>query len=148
MISLYLQFFLLTGGGYCSEACYCFIVPARSKYQTRCYFCCFAAGSYPALLLDLLPCHFPYTCTNDLISFILPLSPLSSLRSLSFCCSSAVVLITGAESKKIFLAALHLWPNMYLGDGGRVAKVAAAGRKYRSWNRGREKRGDIVERQW
>lgn len=57
------------------------------------------------------------------------------------------MLSTGAESKNIFLAALHLSPNKYLCDGGRAARVAAAGRKYRSWNRGREKRGEVVKRQ-
>lgn len=44
-----------------------------------------------------------------------------------------MVLSTEAENRKSFLAELHLWPIKYLCDGGRVAKRAAAGGKYRSW---------------
>lgn len=138
MISLYLQLFLLTCEVYCSEAWF-FIVPGRSKYQTRCYFYYLATGRCPALLLDQLPCRFPYTCMSYLFSFILPVLPLSSWREFCLCSSSAVVLSTGVESRKVFLAVLHLCPDKHLSDGGKVAKVAAAGRKYRSWSTGRRK---------
>lgn len=50
MISLYLQLFLLTGGCYCSEAWFSFIVPARSEYQPD-----DATGCFPALPLHLPP---------------------------------------------------------------------------------------------
>lgn len=44
-----------------------------------------------------------------------------------------MVLSTGAENRESFPAELHLWPIKFLCGGGRVAKGAAAGGKYRSW---------------